>query len=219
MKSTFICIILCLSVSMLYAQSEPSDLTEQLRKSIEQLDLDIDEIKKKVEETISQEEIDRLKKTVEEEIERQADKIKEEDVVKQYEDVKEQIESGEIEEKLKEFFPEMQDPAMIEKMEQAMEQLKNFDTESLFKDGTIILGQDSIDISTYLDPENELMKRFQKDIQSLDENFRTVYPNIDVMLKSLEDGFEDVQELDIERILEKIQKSFSQPANNKSITI
>lgn len=219
MKSTFICIILCLSVSMLYAQSEPSDLTEQLRKSMEQLDLDIDEIKKKVEETISQEEIDRLKKTLEEEIERQADKIKEEDVVKQYEDVKEQIESGEIEEKLKEFFPEMQDPAMIEKMEQAMEQLKNFDTESLFKDGTIILGQDSIDISTYLDPENELMKRFQKDIQSLDENFRTVYPNIDVMLKSLEDGFEDVQELDIERILEKIQKSFSQPANNKSITI
>jgi len=197
-----------------FSQSDPESLTDQLRKSLEQLDIDIDEVKKKVEEQINSEDIDKLKKTVEDQVKN----LKEEDIVKQYDGVKEQIESGEIAERLKEFFPELADPAMMDKMDEAMKQLKNFDIESIMKDGEIVLGKDTLDISTYIDPDNEILKRFQKDFQSLDENFRTVYPNIDVMLKSLEDGFKDARGLELEKILEKIQKSYSQP-KNKTISI
>lgn len=214
MKQLSILFLIILFSNSALSQDEPSDLTDQLRKSIEQLDIDIDEVKKKLEEQINSEEIDKLKKIVEDQVKN----LKEEDIVKQYDGVKEQIESGEIEDRLKEFFPELSDPAMMDKMDEAMKQLKNFDVERIMRDGEIVLGRDTLDISTYIDPDNEILRRFKNDFQSLDENFRTVYPNIDVMLRSLEDGFKDARGLELEKILDKIQKSYSQP-KNKSISI
>jgi len=209
-----IIILLISSISLIsHGQSEAKELTEQLRKSLENLDIDIESVKKELEESFDKKGIENLKKTVEEQLET----LKTDDSLKSYEDIKKKIESGEIEDMIKKFWPELHDPDMKDKMEDAFKQLNEFDKESLLKEGIVILGNDTLDISAFIDNQNDLISRFQRDFKSLDDNFRTVYPNIDVMIKSLENSFQDAQNLDLENILEKIKKSYSTPANTKSI--